>query len=236
MRSTAHRRVLPRRNSAGAQTRFDASAAPSASERSLAHVTSGSMRLGADVHAEPAVDARHDPVTTDGPRVALDPLGHELGVFDVVGLRLDHPGTQDLVVGDHEVLEQPPLVRVSGVGGLEQDGPGLRRPHEVDDVGQVDVVVVGAWIVAPAQVHAQLLGRDVPHGVVERLDVQGGAPAELSEIHLGVRGVPAHGEIGAVELHRGTGFSDRLVLEPHCLGDREEVLLVGRIELVLEEQ
>ena len=88
--------------------------------------------------AEAAVDAGHHPLAADEPGVALDALGDELGVLDVVGLRLDHAGAENLVVGHVRRLEQRPLVRVARVGALEQDRLRRGLPHEVDDVGQID--------------------------------------------------------------------------------------------------
>ena len=93
------------------------------------------------------------------------------------------PGHRTLSSGSADALEERPLVGVARVGRLEEHGPGLGLPDEVDDVGQVDVVMVRARVVAPAQVHAQLLGRDVAHGVVERLDVQRDAAAERGQVH-----------------------------------------------------
>ena len=53
---------------------------------------------------------------------------------------------------------------------------------------------------------------------------------------VGVGRVAAHGQVRAVELDRGAGVGDRLVLVAHGLGDGEDVLLVGRVVLVAEEQ
>jgi hypothetical protein len=93
-----------------------------------------------------------------------------------------------------------------------------------------------AWVVTPAQVHAQPVGGDVAHGVVQRLDVHGDALAERVAIEPGVGRVPAHGQIGAVELHEGAGGGDGLVLVAHRLGHCEQVLLVGSVVLIAEEQ
>ena len=88
------------------------------------------------------------------------------------------PGQMTLSSGTAVLLEQRPLVGVARVGGLEQDGARLGRPDQIEDVGEVDVAVVRTRVVAPAQVHAQPIGRDVAHGVVEGLDVHRDAAAE----------------------------------------------------------
>ena len=56
------------------------------------------------------------------------------------------------------------------------------RPGEeddVDNVGERYVHLVRRLVVAPAQVHPHVLGWDVAHGVIQRLDMQLRLPAEL---------------------------------------------------------
>lgn len=48
----------------------------------------------------------------------------------------------------------------------------LYRGFAVDDVGKGNITMMRAGIVAPAQVHARFLGRNVDQRPVERLDVQ----------------------------------------------------------------
>ena len=76
---------------------------------------------------------------------------------------------------------------------------GLR--HQVDDVGERHVAMVGAGIIAPAHMHPQFLGRNVANGVIQRLDVELDELAELREAHVLVVNVPAHREVRAIELH-----------------------------------
>ena len=125
---------------------------------------------------------------------------------------------------------------VSGVGGFEEDRLRLGLPDEIDDVREVDVVVMRPGVVAPAQVHPQLIGRDVPDGVVQRLDVHGGAAPELGDVHVGIGRMPAHGQIRAVQLEGDASRRDGCILVAHRVGDCEDVLLVGGVELVAEEQ
>ena len=96
--------------------------------------------------------------------------------------------------------------------------------------------MVRAFVVAPAQMHAKLLGRDVLGGVVQRLDVQRDALAEFLEVEVGVLDVPAHAEIGAVELQHEAGFGDGLVFVAHRVGDGVDVGLEILVVVVAEEQ
>ena len=93
-----------------------------------------------------------------------------------------------------------------------------------------------ALVIAPAHVHAQLLGRDIGDGVIERLDMQRGALAEFRHAQIGILDVPAHGEVGAIDLQDEAGFGHGLVFVPHGLGDRRQIGLLARIMIVAEEQ
>ena len=79
-------------------------------------------------------------------------------------------------------------------------------------------------------------GRDARDRVVQRLDVQPRRLAEILEAEIGMLDVPAHGEIGAIELQDQPGIDDRLVFRPHRLGDRFEIRLGAWIVIVAEEQ
>ena len=57
-----------------------------------------------------------------------------------------------------------------------------------------------------------------------------------SVLERGVLDVPAHGQVGAVDLQHEAGAGHRLVLVTHRLGDREQVLLVAAVVLVAEEE
>ena len=111
-----------------------------------------------------------------------------------------------------------------------------RGEDDVDDVGQRHVVVVGPLVVAPAEMHAGLVGRHVGEGVVERLDVQARGLAELLGAERRVLDVAAHRQVRAVDLQHEPRPGHRLVLGAHRLGDREQVLLVAAVVLVAEEE
>ena len=134
------------------------------------------------------------------------------------------------------LLEVRELVRVARVGAFEQHRLRLGAPDDVGDVAEVDVASVRPRVVAPAQVHPQLLGRDVAQRVVERGDVHADALAELLERKVGELHVAAHREVGAIDLQRDPGRGDRLVFVAQALGEREDVFLVAGVVLVGEEQ
>ena len=96
--------------------------------------------------------------------------------------------------------------------------------------------MVRTFVIAPAQVHAELLGRNVFDRVVERLDVQRDALAELFQVEIGVLDVPAHAEIGAIELENEAGICHGLVLVSHRVGDGVDVSLEVLVVVVAEEQ
>jgi hypothetical protein len=127
-------------------------------------------------------------------------------------------------------------VGVARVGRLERDAGGPGREDHVEDLGQRHVVVVRPLVIAPAEVHARLVGGYVGEGVVQRLDVQPRRLAKLVGAERGVLDVPPHRQVRAVHLQHEAGARHRLVLVPHGLGDREQVLLVAAVVLVAEEQ
>ena len=84
---------------------------------------------------------------------------------------------------------------------------GPRAEHDVDDVRQRHVAVMRPLVIAPAKVHAHLLGRNVGDRVVEGLDVQLRLLAELGELEVGMLDMPAHRKVGAVDLQDEAGLA-----------------------------
>ena len=72
--------------------------------------------------------------------------------------------------------------------------------------------------------------------VVERLDVQRARLRNSSRLEVGILDVPAHREIGAIDLQHEAGVGDRLVFVPHRLGDGVEIGFLARVMVVAEEQ
>src|SRR5206468_5653469 len=137
-------------------------------------------------------------------------LGHEVRVLDEVGGRVENTGDEDFAGGQLHALEQPPLVRVPRIRGLEGETGGPGGEGDVDDVGEGDVVMVRPLVVTPAQVEARPLRRDVRERVVQRLDVEPGHCAELVEAQIRELDVPSHTEVGAIDLQVEAGPRHRL--------------------------
>ena len=126
---------------------------------------------------------------------------------------------------------------VSRVRAFEQEPQRPRVQHDVDDRAQRDVAMVGALVVAPAHVHAHALRRDVACGVVQRLDVLRDRATEVFDgLSVRLRERPAGGQVGAVDLEHEAGVVDRVVLLFHRVGQRGDVVLVGRVVLVGHEE
>ena len=104
-------------------------------------------------------------------RETQDALGDQLGMLYVVRRRAEHAGHEDLVVRHLLPPEYRPLVRMARVGGLEQQRLRLGLEHDGQQLLERDVVVVRPLVVAPADVHAHAIGRDVAQRMVEHLDV-----------------------------------------------------------------
>src|SRR5262245_50997155 len=105
---------------------------PRRAARPLGHA--GELRPGdvgidgglADPRAEAAIGPGADVLAAAQPRVAADALGNQVRVLDEVGRGVEHARDEDLAGGQLHPLEEPPLVRVPRIRGLERDA---RRPR-----------------------------------------------------------------------------------------------------------
>ena len=146
------------------------------------------------------------------------------------------PGMMVLPSGTRTVSNTRHSCACRGLAPSKETAVAASGQHEVDDVRQRHVEVVRPLVVAPAHVHADLLGRDIGEGMIQRLDVEPGHGAERRDVEVGELDVPAHAEVGAVDLQHEARARDRLVLVLHRLRDGVEIGLVGGIVLVLEEE
>ena len=124
---------------------------------------------------------------------------------------------------------------VTGIGGLERDRVRPRAKHDVDDVGEGHVAMMRAFVIAPAHMHAKLLRRNTRERMIERLDMELRALAEFRHAEIGILNVPAHGEIGAIDLQNEAGFGDSLVFVLHRVGDGVNVALEILVIIVAEK-
>ena len=77
---------------------------------------------------------------------------------------------------------------------------------------------VGPFEVAPAQVHPQPLRRQTIQGVVQHLHVQFHDLFELVDGQVAELGVPAGGQVRAVDLEQKAGVHHGVVLVLHDVG------------------
>ena len=92
-----------------------------------------------------------------------------------------------------------------------------------------------ALVVAPADMDAQLLGRDVRDRMVQRLDVELRGLAEGLQVDVVILDVLAHREVGAIDLQHEAGARHRLVFGAHRIRDGVEIGLLARVVVVAEE-
>jgi len=156
-------------------------------------------------------------------------------MLDEVGRRVEHAGDDELVVGQLHLAEHDPLVLVTRIGALE--GERLRTGPERDgqDLAERDVAVMRALVVAPAQVQAKSIGRDVAERVIERFHVGRGDLQELRVAQVGKRQVAAHRQVGTIDLEHEARAMNCVVLVLHHVGQPRQVGLATWIVLVLQE-
>ncbi len=93
-----------------------------------------------------------------------------------------------------------------------------------------------AFVIAPAQVQAQLLGTRIAQRMIEGFDVQQCAFAELLQIQIRILDVPSHRQIRTIDLQYEARREQSRVFAAHRLGDGIEVLLLARVEVISKEQ
>ena len=89
-----------------------------------------------------------------------------------------------------------------------------------------------AFIIAPADVHAQLLGRNVGGCGIERFDIGFRDLEEVFFRHVLISGVTGHREVGAVELQIEAGGCDGLIFWAHRGDEIGQIGFMARIILV----
>mmetsp|Transcript_47484 Transcript_47484/g.146977 ORF Transcript_47484/g.146977 Transcript_47484/m.146977 type:complete len:486 (-) Transcript_47484:26-1483(-) len=190
---------------------------------------------GAGRGGEAAVGAGHDVLGAHEAHVVHEALRHEPWVLDVAGGGVQHARHQHLALGQLGGLEDLPLVAVARVAGLDAEVLGLGRQHELHDLGQRHVVVVRARVVAPADVHPQVLRGDLGQRLVQHPHSRGGGGQEVLQRRILELRVPAHGQVRAVHLQREACGVDGLVLALHGPAEGLQVLAVVLVVVVLEE-
>src|SRR5262245_26043107 len=103
---------------------------------------------------EAAVDPRDDVLAADQPRVAQDPLGHQLWVFDAIRRVGDDARDEDLASRKLDAFPDVVLVLVARVGRLEREGARLDLENDLHDLPQRRIRRVGAVPASPAHVIA----------------------------------------------------------------------------------
>src|SRR5262252_939358 len=128
---------------------------------------------------EAAVDARDDVLAADQPRVAQDPLGHQLRMLDAIRRVGDDARDEDLAGRELDALPDVVFVLVARVRCLEREGARLDLENDRRDLSQRRVRRVGAVPAAPAHVIAHAVFGQPGQGVIERLDAHRREPAVL---------------------------------------------------------
>ena len=90
-------------------------------------------------------------------------------------------------------------------------------------------MVVRPLVIAPADVDARPVRRDIAQGMVQHLDVKCRALEKLRFAQFLKAGVARHREIGTIELQDEAGIGDRFVFVLHRCGDGFDIGLVRGI-------
>ena len=181
---------------------------------------------------EAAIGAGQHAFAADDGGEALDALRDQFRMLDEIRGRIQRAGDEDFIFGDIGFRPGAPFVGVARVGGFELDGLWFGREDDVDDFGQVDVVRVWPFVVAPAEVHADALGGYIFQGGVERFDLARCGDAKMGRILITEADVTPHSQIRTVDLQQQAGFGDALVFHFHDIDQGGEVVFFAGVILV----
>ena len=160
--------------------------------------------------AETAVGRGDHPLAADQIGEPLDPLGHQLRVFDHIGGVADDSWQDQFAVRQLDVLPHLPFVLVADIAGLEGIGLHVDGQHHIDDVAHRDVGRMRAVPAAPAQMETDALTRKSTDGVVQRLDPHHRELLVFLDARRRVDLVPVLGDTRVIELQDEPGVEDRL--------------------------
>src|SRR5262249_7366328 len=116
-------------------------------------------------------------------RETYDALGYQLRMLDEVAGVAHDPRDERRAVGQLYVLPDLPLVLVAGVGRLHRVGRDGHPEHDVGDVLERDVVLMGPMVAAPADVQADALDGNLTKRMIQRLDAQLGELTVVGDAH-----------------------------------------------------
>src|SRR5208282_3072216 len=86
------------------------------------------------------------------------------------------------------------------VGGFQNQSANAGSVEQRQNLGKRDIKVMRRLVVSPAYVHADAIGRDSIQRVIHRGDIQFDVLEENRERTVGVRRVPLHREVRAIDL------------------------------------
>ena len=180
--------------------------------------------------AEAAIGAGEDVFATDQFRVTDQSLGHQVRMLDEIGAMADDAGNQGGTLRQLHVLEHPPFVFMAWVGGFDRKASGIHPEDQVDDVPERDVIVMGAVVVAPTDMQANLFAGDATQGVIQCVNPQR-VFAVVGQGDVG-QAVPAVLQVRIVDLQQEAGIDDGLVFLMHGISDGQQERLVALVVFV----
>jgi hypothetical protein len=199
---------------------------------------SGSFQLGpcdlrVATQSETTVGRGDDPLAPDQVREALDPCGHELRVLDQRCRMTHHSRGQKLVIRQSGPLPDNILVLVTQVRCFEEICLCVDGQQCVDHIRERNVTRVGAVPASPAQVMADLFGRNALQSMIQRFHAHRAIALVACQPHLHADAIPECRESGVIYLEQQSGPGDRLVLHANRFCEREDKLLLRFVVQIL---
>src|SRR5579863_5945162 len=159
----------------------------------------------------------------DGAGGAFEAVGHNFGMLDVVGSRIDDSGDEDHVGGKAMAFEATVFVLVARVGHRKKQRADARLEQNRQDVVESDVTIMRTLIIAPADVQAGAIGRDVQKRPIDRGDDHLDEIEEILEWPIGEGGVTFESEVGCINLKYEATRNDGFIFDAKGVGQRRQV-------------
>ena len=91
------------------------------------------------------------------------------------------------------LVEHLPLVFMARIGAFHGDGVGPGVINQIQDIGYGNIMVMGAFIIAPTEMDAHGLGRNIRGGGVQHFYMAGRDPAKFGHRLFPMHDMAAHG-------------------------------------------
>ena len=132
--------------------------------------------------------------------IAHQALRDQFRMLDKIGGGVEHSRNEHLIVGQFDIAKDGPLMFVARIGPFQRNGlwPGFE--HNAQNVFEGNITMVGAFIVAPAQVEPHAVWRQITQGMIEGFNIRFSNFEKFAGAEIRKGEMPSHGQIRTIHL------------------------------------